>query len=1165
MATIFAEPDYTITYEPDVLDTFPIIASTQVNAYQSADGSNHNLTLGASSNVEIEALEGVNIYYDEDKALTLYNTTMSNNIRTDTPILQVSHTLDTTYIQSSDLKLYLSGLDADYTTKISKTLLSSSNLKQVIQTDLDSFDIRAPLYISSNLDVSYDVVSHNNIACSGNMFSASVNLYRNRNNSSNTQVAFGFFINEHDQLELVKFNKYEVDNVVTTETKRVATFGKSIGSGVGELSNYVALNEFNGIIGQSNGNTPEMTNMLWGSQSGTSNVYYIAGNVGVGTATPSERLHVKDGNLKVGGHILPDSNLTYDLGSSNLRFRDIYLSGNTINLAGATISVNETGTITMNDTTGAPPIDLSELTSNADSALAIAIAASNAVTDLSQAAIDSNGIAFSSNTAIASSNNTFALSNYVHGANKTTLLWASNNLVKNTGGNVTGTLSATQIGVGQVSPSEKLEVVGNIKSTSNIYAASRVGIATSNPTHPLHVIGNARIEGNLDVTGIYNTITTDVKVTDQFSVSNNGTGPALKVYQMGAQAIADFYDDSNIAVRIADGGLVGIGKSIPAYNLDVLGDINFTGNLLWNGEVFTVPTGGGSSVWWSASNRVFLMSSNVGIGVSNPKLPLDVNGDIRTTSNVYAMNRLGVGLSNPAYPLDVNGDINFTGTFRQNGIPYIGSQWSNSDSNVFLFGSNVGLGKSNPATPLDVAGTVTATTFAGPTITSLMNLGWYGSNTANFGSNTAVAASNTAIFGSNVAVSASNTAASATATAVSGCNAAVFSSNLAVWSSNNLLNKAGGTITGSLDVTSNVTATSNVYAMRRLGVGTSNPTVPLHVIGDARIEGNLNVNGIYNTINTDVQVTDQFTVSNNGTGPALKVHQMGAQAIADFYDDSNLIIRIADGGLIGIGNSNPRFGFDANIKMRLTGNVSNQTHGPRLQIDDIDGQTDANTYGIAQICQNGASPAFSNQACLSFIRSGNWVTGLGFNRGSNVFGIGQAQGSNVNFTPNMLCVNQSGFVGVGTMSPTNALHVAGSVFATGDVTAYSDARAKSNLLVIETPLDKISQLTGYTYEFTESNLTIDKNTKITERFTGILAQDLAQVLPEAVHTNEQGQMSIAYGNMAGLFVEAIKELKLEVQTLKERVRLLEEAAAAPAPRTRAKRTTKKATATAATE
>lgn len=1138
MATIFAEPDYTITYEPDVLDTFPIIASTQINAYKSADGSNHNLIVGASSNVEIEALEGVNIYFDEENALTLYNTTMSNSIRTDTPILQVSHTLDTTYIQSSNLKLYLSGLDADYTTKVSQTLLTSSNLKQVIQTDLDSFDIRAPLYISSNLDVSYDVVSHNNIACSGNMFSASVNLYRNRTSSSNTQVAFGFFINEHDQLELVKFNKYEVDNVVTTETKRVATFGKSIGSGVGELSNYVALNEFNGIIGQSNGNTPELTSMLWGAQSGTSNVYYIAGNVGVGTATPSERLHVKGGNLKVGGHILPDSNLTYDLGSDTLRFKDLYLSGNTINLAGATISVNETGTITMNDTTGAPPVDLSDLTSNVDNALAIAIAASNAVTDLSQAAIDSNGIAFSSNTAIASSNNAFALSNYVHGANTTTLLWASNNLVKNTGGNVAGTLSATSIGVGQVSPSEKLEVVGNIKATSNIYAVNRVGINTSNPTVPLHVVGDTRIEGNLNVSGIFNTINTDVKVTDQFSVSNNGTGPALKVYQMGAQAIADFYDDSNIAVRIADGGLVGIGKSIPAYNLDVLGDINFTGNLLWNGEIFTVATGGGSSVWWSASNRVFLMASNVGIGVSNPKLPLDVNGDIRTTSNVYAMNYIGIGTSNPAYPLDVQGDINFTGTFRQNGIPYIGSQWSNSDSNVFLLGSNVGLGKSNPATPLDVAGTVTATTFAGPTITSLTNLGWYGSNTANFGSNTAV---------------------SATATAVSGCNAAVFGSNLAAWSSNNLLNKAGGTISGSLDVTSNVKATSNVYAMTRLGVGTSNPTVPLHVIGDARIEGSLNVNGIFNTINTDVQVTDQFTVSNNGTGPALKVHQMGTQPIADFYDDSNLIIRIADGGLIGIGNSNPRFGFDANIKMRLAGNVSNQTFGPRLQIDDIDGSTDATTYGIAQICQNGSSPAYSNQACLSFIRSGNWVTGLGFNRGSNVFGIGQAQGSNVNFTPNFLCVNQSGFVGVGTMSPTNALHVAGSVFATGDVTAYSDARAKSNLLVIGTPLDKVSQLTGYTYEFTESNLTIDKNTKITERFTGILAQDLAQVLPEAVHTNEEGQMSIAYGNMAGLFVEAIKELKSEIQTLKERVRVLEEAST-PAPRTRAKRTTKKAAA-----
>jgi hypothetical protein len=512
------------------------------------------------------------------------------------------------------------------------------------------------------------------------------------------------------------------------------------------------------------------------------------------------------------------------------------------------------------------------------------------------------------------------------------------------------------------------------------------------------------------------------------------------------------------------------------------------------------------------------MASNVGIGVSNPKLPLDVNGDIRTTSNIYAMNRLGIGMSNPAYPLDVTGDINFTGTFRQNGIPYIGSQWSNSDSNVFLLGSNVGIGKSNPATPLDVAGTITATTFAGPTITSLLNLGWYGSNTANFGSNTAV---------------------TATATAVSGCNAAVFSSNLSVWSSNNLLNKAGGTITGSLDVTSNVRATSNVYAMTRLGVGTSNPTVPLHVIGDARIEGSLNVNGIFNTINTDVQVTDQFTVSNNGTGPALKVHQMGAQPIADFFDDSNIAVRFADGGNVGIGLSNPSHKLDVN------GSIAT----PNCLISTWFGQD------VVMWSRQVGSPSIGNR----FLRVDQGGT-LSLNALSNA----SIQLAIQDVAKAIL--TSAGNFGINVASPSQVLHVGGNILATGDVTAYSDSRSKTNLEVISSSLEKVSQLTGYTYDFIDSNVAVDKTTKVSQRFTGILAQDLEQVLPEAVHRDQDGFMSVAYGNMAGLFVEAIKELKLEVQTLKERVRVLEEAAATTsAPRTRAKRTTKKATATAATE
>jgi hypothetical protein len=133
-------------------------------------------------------------------------------------------------------------------------------------------------------------------------------------------------------------------------------------------------------------------------------------------------------------------------------------------------------------------------------------------------------------------------------------------------------------------------------------------------------------------------------------------------------------------------------------------------------------------------------------------------------------------------------------------------------------------------------------------------------------------------------------------------------------------------------------------------------------------------------------------------------------------------------GNVGVGNSNPTYMLDVSGKQRLTGNVISQNAGPRLQINDFDGTEDTSMYAIAQITQNSTGVStWSNQACLAFVRSGNWVTGLGFARGSNVFGIGQGQGSTTAFTPSFLSVTQGGNVGIGTTSPAFTLDVNGPV------------------------------------------------------------------------------------------------------------------------------------------
>jgi len=92
----------------------------------------------------------------------------------------------------------------------------------------------------------------------------------------------------------------------------------------------------------------------------------------------------------------------------------------------------------------------------------------------------------------------------------------------------------------------------------------------------------------------------------------------------------------------------------------------------------------------------------------------------------------------------------------------------------------------------------------------------------------------------------------------------------------------------------------------------------------------------------------------------------------------------------------------------------------------------------------------------------------------------------------------------------------GDVTATGDITAYSDRRLKTNVQRIENALDKVCALGGYTFTMNE------------KPSTGLIAQEVLEVLPEAVHGSEETQYSLAYGNMIGLLVEAVKELKEKI-------------------------------------
>ena len=100
----------------------------------------------------------------------------------------------------------------------------------------------------------------------------------------------------------------------------------------------------------------------------------------------------------------------------------------------------------------------------------------------------------------------------------------------------------------------------------------------------------------------------------------------------------------------------------------------------------------------------------------------------------------------------------------------------------------------------------------------------------------------------------------------------------------------------------------------------------------------------------------------------------------------------------------------------------------------------------------------------------------------------------------------------------------GNWTAQGNVTAYSDEKLKDNIHLIENPIEKVKGMNGVTFNRND----IEGN----PRQTGVIAQEVETVLPEVVMTNDEGIKTVAYGNMIGLLIEAIKEQQREIDELK---------------------------------
>jgi len=132
-----------------------------------------------------------------------------------------------------------------------------------------------------------------------------------------------------------------------------------------------------------------------------------------------------------------------------------------------------------------------------------------------------------------------------------------------------------------------------------------------------------------------------------------------------------------------------------------------------------------------------------------------------------------------------------------------------------------------------------------------------------------------------------------------------------------------------------------------------------------------------------------------------------------------------------------------------------------------------------------------------------------------------------------LRVNDNGRVGVGTGAPAYELDVVGDINASGNVRANgmvlsSDKRYKANIQTLNNSLAILAQIRGTSYWWKDKN--ISEKLQI-----GFIAQELEDILPNLVHTDEHGYKAVNYIGLIPVMTEAIKDQQSTIQTQSDRI------------------------------
>lgn len=380
----------------------------------------------------------------------------------------------------------------------------------------------------------------------------------------------------------------------------------------------------------------------------------------------------------------------------------------------------------------------------------------------------------------------------------------------------------------------------------------------------------------------------------------------------------------------------------------------------------------------------------------------------------------------------------------------------------------------------------------------------------------------------------------------------------------NISPKVGSTI---IEASSPINITTNQIVLSKLS-STSGPRISLFDSGDTDwqigFENNTNKNfiitngaGLLRLLpNGNLEISGTFagTAQIANTVSLLSTNTTNAAHFPTFVDtatgneqirtDSGFTYNPSTGILTATGFSGTFAGnITGDVSGNLTGNVTGNVTG------SLTGNVTGNVSGNAGTVTNGVYTTgnqtiaglktFSNNITTSAITSGGFTDQDTTN--AAIYGAILQSGSS--YAP-IIKIRSTGSTSV-TTSSFGVLHnvdntqeavihliqgsdannriwrfsETGTFTSPGDVAAFSDERLKTNINTIKNPLDKVLALRGVSFE------------KDGKSSIGVIAQEIEKVIPEVVHDGEY--KSVAYGNLVGLLIEAIKELKEEIESLKK--------------------------------